>query len=101
MSKLPKYLEYKKEPDPPVERLVSDMEIGEKAYVVSWAMEVDLDRVLYMRLHHTIYNTPHGTAHLLIERTKTGFNVYESIIKEFRYFIRNVVKHNTLPVTLV
>lgn len=54
---------------------IKDMIIGEKAYTVSWSVQVDQDGICWIRGDYAFTHRQFGTSKMPIRRTSNGFEV--------------------------
>ena len=60
-------------------RRIKDMEVGERGFIVPWALQFDCDGFAYLELAHSISCTPRGTISLEIKRIgkeKNGYDIF-------------------------
>ena len=70
---------------PKFEKSIEDMAIGEKGYIVPWALEFDKQGNAYLNTGFTIHSSPEGTVSMPIKRTGKNVGQYE-IEVDFNYF---------------
>jgi len=82
-----------------VEVTIKDMLVGEKAYVIPWAVIVDLSGAVWIRADYPFHSEPKGTAQALIEKRADGFTV--KVPRSYRYRLETIsaeIKASLLPV---
>jgi hypothetical protein len=69
----------------PEERKILSMVLGERGYTVPWAMFACDEGFLFINEKYAAHAEPRGTAHMLIERTKGGVQVFRETIGDNTY----------------
>ena len=62
-------------PEHMVQVTIKDMIVGEEAFAVSWAMQVDQDGQCWIRGDYDFTSQPFGTSEMRIKKTRDGFEV--------------------------
>ena len=68
-------------------RTIAEMDIGESAWTVPWAMSADHHAKLWLRGDYLIELTPCGTACLLVRRADDGWHVDASMVEDFTWSV--------------
>lgn len=79
---------------------ISALKIGQMAYVVPWAMEIDSDGLCWISADHPVDLTGGGTACMRITRTEHGFDA--SLVRDFDHKWsrhKGPLTGNYLPIT--
>lgn len=63
-------------PEDRLQRTIASLREGESAWVVPWAMSVDVDRRCTLKADFGISDRPGGTVAMRVERRADGFHVW-------------------------